>query len=301
MENLVHRPVMVDACLEWLVTGDASGVVLDLTAGGGGHADAGLARFPNLRWIGIDRDPQILELARERLAKYGSRVRLIHGCWGDLEEHLEECGCTRIQGAFLDLGVSSLQLDRAERGFSFQRDADLDMRFDPSSSDPTAGEILARATEQELQRWLKEYGEERYAGRIARAIVRERRRLPLKRTSDLVRLVEQCIPPGARRGQRIHPATRTFQALRIRVNRELSDLAEVLPVLERHLAPGGRLVVLAYHSLEDRIVKEYIREGERAKTLVRLTKKPVRPAREETLRNPRSRSARLRAAERCSD
>lgn len=288
---------MVKEVLEHLVWDD-SGTYVDLTMGAGGHARAALDRFPSLRWVGFDRDAEILSIARERLTAFGDRVTLIHGRWADIERELHACGVERVAGALLDLGVSSLQLDRAERGFSFQQDGPLDMRLDQRSKDPSAAELLATAPEEEIARWLFEYGEERHARRIAREIVSERTRVPLRRTSDLVRLVERVMPYRPAGKSRIHVATRTFQGLRIRVNRELEDIEAVLPSLHGLLQHDGRLVVLAYHSLEDRIVKAFVRERVREGSLEALNAKPIEADRSERRENPRSRSAKLRAARR---
>ena len=269
-------------------------VVLDATVGLGGHAEAILERTgPSGRLIGLDRDEQALGAARRRLEKYGERAALIHGHFGELEKALDKLGAGEIQGALFDLGVSSLQLDEAGRGFSFGREGPLDMRMDPTQP-VTAAEIVNRAPEEELREMIRSYGEERWAGRIARAIVRKR---PLATTAQLAELVRGAVP-GAARHERIDPATRTFQAIRIAVNKELELLPLGLAQAVRRMSAGGRIVVLSYHSLEDRIVKVTFREQAREKILEVVTKKPLRPSEEETARNPRSRSARLRTAER---
>ena len=275
------------------------GVYLDLTTGAAGHAEAALERAPDIRWLGVDRDAEILEHARARLARFGERAELVHARWSDLERVLDERGIERLSGALFDLGVSSFQLDVPERGFAFSHDGPLDMRFDATGNDPTAADLLRTASQEQLVSWIRTYGEERFAGRIARAIVEARRRTPLRRTGELARVVEEVVPApprGVRR--RIHPATRTFQALRIAVNRELEDFEQTLGVLQERLEDGGRLVILAYHSLEDRIAKSFLRESERAGSFRRLTKKPLRAEEEEVRRNPRSRSAKLRIGER---
>jgi 16S rRNA (cytosine1402-N4)-methyltransferase len=298
MSERVHVPVMVEECLEALLLAE-EGLYLDLTTGAGGHAEAALERSPRVRWLGVDRDAEILEIARARLARFGARVELVQSRWSELDALLDERGIATIDGALLDLGVSSLQLDRAERGFAFSHDGPLDMRLDPRGGDPTAADLLQRASQEQIESWIRTYGEERFAGRIARTIVEARRRQPLRRTGELARLVEEVVPApprGTRR--RIHPATRTFQALRIAVNGELEDLEQVLGVLRRRIAPGGRVVVLSYHSLEDRIVKRFLRDTERADEFRRVGKKPVGPSEDEIRSNPRSRSAKLRIGER---
>jgi 16S rRNA (cytosine1402-N4)-methyltransferase len=299
---VAHRPVMVTEVLEWLRP-RASGCYLDVTVGEGGHAEAILeASSPTGRLIGFDRDPTVLAVTRERLAGYGPRCLLSHGDYREMGDQLSHLGIEAVDGILIDLGLSSYQLDRPERGFSFRADGPLDMRFDPSQG-MTAAELVARCSEVELCRWLQEYGEERWARRIAGAVVRRREREPLLTTQQLASVIGQAVPPAARYG-RIHPATRTFQALRIVVNRELDDLGEALDRLVALLAPGGRLCVLTYHSLEDRVVKHRFRalaaasrDGEDAPLTV-LTRKPLRPKPEEIEANPRSRSAKLRVIER---
>lgn len=269
-------------------------VVVDATVGLGGHAEHILERIgPAGRLIGLDRDEQALGIARQRLARFGDRAALVHGHFGELEKVLEGLGVREIQGALFDLGVSSLQLEEPERGFSFAREGPLDMRMDPAQP-VTAAEIVNRAPERELREILCSYGEERWAGRIARAIVRKR---PLATTTQLAEVVRGAVPGGARHG-RIDAATRTFQAIRIAVNSEMDLLPLGLEQAVRVLGAGGRIVVLSYHSLEDRIVKLTFREQARAGVLEIITRKPLRPSSEEVARNPRSRSARLRVAKR---
>ncbi len=267
---------------------------MDATVGLGGHAEAVLERIgPAGRLIGLDRDEQALAAARRRLERFGDRVTLVHGNFGELEKVLDGLGVREIQGALLDLGLSSLQLDEPGRGFSFGREGPLDMRMDPSAP-VTAAEIVNRAPEEELREILRAYGEERWSGRIARAIARKR---PLATTAQLAEVVRGAVPGAARHG-RIDPATRTFQAIRIAVNRELELLPLGLAQAVRRLSAGGRIVVLSYHSLEDRIVKVTFRGQAREGVLEVITRKPLRPTEEEVARNPRSRSARLRVAER---
>ncbi len=299
----VHIPVLLQAVLSFLQV-RPGGVYIDGTVGGGGHAAAILkASAPDGRLLGIDRDPAALEVARERLAPYGERVSLRHGSFADLARLAE--GFSPADGILLDLGLSSLQLADPERGFSFAHDGPLDMRFDPNGGGPTAADLVNHLSLKELTDVLYRYGEEKQARRIAAAIVAAR---PIYRTSELADLIERTVG----RRERIHPATRTFQALRIAVNRELEMLEAALPQALDVLRPGGRLVVISFHSLEDRIVKQFLRResrdcicppevpvcicGHRARVRV-LTPHPVRPDGAEVMTNPRARSARLRAAE----
>lgn len=299
---VAHRPVMVTEVLAWLQP-RAGGCYLDATVGEGGHAEAMLdASGPTGRVIGFDRDPGVLAVAESRLAGYGPRCVLLHCDYREMEDRLSSLDIEKVDGILIDLGFSSYQLDQSNRGFSFRADGPLDMRFDPSQG-MTAAEVVARCSEADLSRWLQEYGEERWARRIAGAIVRRREREPLLTTQQLATLVERAVPPAARYG-RIHPATRTFQALRIVVNRELEGLGEALDRMVARLASGGRLCVLTYHSLEDRIVKHRFRalaaasrNGEDASLAV-LTRRPIRPTPEEIEANSRSRSAKLRVIER---
>lgn len=284
-----HRPVMVEEVIARLGPLDA-GLVVDGTVGAGGHARALLDAFPGIDLLGIDRDPQALDLAQVALASNLARVRLVRGNYGDLPEILDRLGLGRPVGILLDLGVSSFQLDRAERGFGFRHEeAALDMRMDPD--DPvTAADLIERSSDRELEEILRAYGEEP----AARKIVREIRRAGAIRTvGDLVRAIARAT--GGARG-RIHPATRTFQALRIAVNRELEPIERVLSRIDRVLDAGGRIAVLSYHSLEDRIVKRCFHAGEREGRLRAITRGAIRPSAEEIRANPRARSARLRAA-----
>jgi len=297
---VAHRPVMVTEVLEWLRP-RPGGCYLDATVGEGGHAEAILeASGPDGRVIGFDRDSHVLAVAGERLAGYGLRCTLVQGDYREMDERWPLLGVETVDGILLDLGLSSYQLDQPERGFSFRTDGPLDMRFDPSQG-ATAADLVARSSDEELGQWLREYGEERWARRIARAIVRHREREPLLTTQQLASVIERAVPPAARHG-RIHPATRTFQALRIVVNRELDELGDALERLIARLTSGGRLCVLTYHSLEDRIVKHRFRaiaaarEGA-ASGLTVLTKRPLRPSPEEIEANPRARSAKLRVIE----
>jgi 16S rRNA (cytosine1402-N4)-methyltransferase len=263
--------------------------VLDLTVGAGGHA-AALLESGTDRVIGVDRDPDALSAARKRLAGYGNRVQLRQGRFSDVIEIAEEGGVREAGGVLYDLGVSSMQLDRLDRGFSFRQAGPLDMRMGPEG--PSAADVVNEYPEAELERVLREHGEERFARRIAAAIVRARSRAPFQSTRELAAVVAAAVPK--RRGGP-HPARRAFQAIRIEVNRELQELAASLPRAVQLLLPGGRLVAISYHSLEDRLVKHHLREDERLEI---LTRKPVRPSAAEAAANPRARSAKLRAAER---
>jgi 16S rRNA (cytosine1402-N4)-methyltransferase len=269
---------------------------VDCTVGLGGHTRA-LLEAGATRVIGLDRDPQALALAGEALASYADRVELVHADYRTLGDVLAHRGIRTVDGALADLGLSSFQLEAPGRGFSFQRDEPLDMRMDTTRGD-TAADLIARSTEAELADAIYAYGEERFSRRIARAIVGSRRETPILTTGRLAAIVRGAVP---HRGyQRIDPATRTFQALRIWVNRELDGLDRFIETAVAHLRAGARLVVIAFHSLEDRIVKHTLRALERrADAAVHvLTKKPIVPGEDEVGRNPRARSAKLRAAER---
>lgn len=291
---MIHRPVLLKEAVDLLVLRE-DGVYIDGTVGAGGHAAEILNRLgPRGRLIGIDRDPEILEKARERLGG-DARVVLHHAAF---DEWMADAGKgePKADGLLLDLGVSSLQFDEGERGFSFQKDGPLDMRMDPTAGD-TAAEFLDRVSEKELGRILKEFGEERFARRIAREVVHVRRQESIETTARLAAIVGRAIPRGAW-PKRIHPATRTFQALRIAVNGELQRLERVLKTAPGFLKPGGRLAVISYHSLEDRLVKRSFVDGERMGVWKKITKKPVTASEAEISENPRARSAKLRVAER---
>ncbi|KWX01592.1 Ribosomal RNA small subunit methyltransferase H [Carbonactinospora thermoautotrophica] len=312
MSGPAHVPVLLERCLALLAPAlEAPGsVAVDATVGLGGHSEALLRQHPRLRLVGLDRDPEALRLAGERLGAYGERVTLVHAVYDELPDVLAGLGIDRVQGVLFDLGVSSLQLDEAGRGFAYARDAPLDMRMDPTRG-RTAAEVLNTYPVEELTRILREYGEERYARRIAEAVVRERGKEPFTTSGRLVDLVYRTIPAPARRTGG-HPAKRTFQALRIEVNAELAVLERALPAAVDALAVGGRIVVLSYHSLEDRLVKRVLTararstapEGlpvdlpEHAPELRLLTRGAEQPGPEEVAANPRAASARLRAAER---
>jgi len=302
-----HVPVLRDRVVAWLAP-TAPGLVVDATVGLGGHAAALLEAAPGLRLIGLDRDPEAIERAHQRLQTYSDRVQLIQSAFAELPVVLHSLGCPPVAAILADLGCSSLQLDSAERGFSFSRSGPLDMRM--SCSGPSAGDLVNGAAEDELVWVLREYGEERRARRVARAIVEARRRRPIGTTDELAHLVAGAVGGGS---QRIHPATRTFQALRIAVNDELGQLERFLEPAVRALQPDGRIALISFHSLEDRIVKHSLRRLAGAcvcppeapecrcnpEQLVEiLTRRAERPAADEVATNPRARSARLRVARR---
>ena len=317
-EDHGHLPVLLDRCVELLTPAltrqhaDGDGAVLiDATLGAGGHAERFLTELPGLRLIGLDRDPDALWIAGERLAQFGDRVMLVRTRYDGLEGVLAETGyrTSQIDGILFDLGVSSMQLDRTARGFSYAADAPLDMRMDPDAA-LTAADIINTYDEKTLTRVLREFGEERFASRIAARIVRRRAHRPFSSTGELVELLYQAIPAPARRTGG-HPAKRTFQALRIVVNGELDSLRDALPAALGALAPGGRIVVMAYQSLEDRIVKNQFAAATASRTppglpvelpghepeFVALTRGAQRAGPEEIEHNPRSASVRLRALE----
>ncbi|MBI4477789.1 MAG: 16S rRNA (cytosine(1402)-N(4))-methyltransferase RsmH [Acidobacteria bacterium] len=288
----VHVPVMTAEVLT-LLRPERGGFFVDCTAGLGGHMRALLQAGAD-RQLGIDRDAEALAMARERLAPWGDRVEFVHADYRDIAGVLEARGIREIDGALADLGVSSLQLE-SERGFSFQRDEPLDMRMDRGAK-LTAAEAVNTLSERELADVIYRYGEERHSRRVARRIVEARARRPVRTTFELAAIVRRAVPRGR---QRIDPATRTFQALRIWVNRELDHLDRFLRDVAERLKAGGRMVVISFHSLEDRVVKQTFRALERGPVAMRiLTKKPLRPQGAEVSANPRARSARLRAAER---
>jgi 16S rRNA (cytosine1402-N4)-methyltransferase len=289
-----HLPVMVDEAMRFLEP-QRGGTYVDCTVGLGGHTRALLEGGAD-RVIGIDRDPQALALAAEALAAYGERLRLTHADYRDLDAVLDRHGVGAVAGTLADLGVSSLQFDADGRGFSFRRDEPLDMRMDQTQG-ATAAERLAEVEETALADVIFQFGEERKSRRIARAIVGARSQAPIETTGQLAAIVRRAA--GGRGWQRIDPATRTFQALRIWVNGELDRLDEFLRRAAARLQAGGRLVVISFHSLEDRIVKHTLRALDRGEGLVRvLTGKPMLPGDDEIERNPRARSAKLRVAER---
>ncbi|MBI2885525.1 MAG: 16S rRNA (cytosine(1402)-N(4))-methyltransferase RsmH [Candidatus Omnitrophica bacterium] len=292
-----HHPVLREAVVE-LLAPQPGQVIVDCTLGLGGHALALLPRLMEAgRLIGLDADPQALDLARTRLAEFAPHVEFVHANFRDLPHTLSSLGLARVHGVLADLGMSSFQVDTPERGFSFLREGPLDMRMDPAQP-LTAQEIVSRWPERDLAELLFSQGEERWARRIARRIVESRRREPIRTTAQLAQLVAEAVPGGRGHGQRIHPATRTFQALRIAVNDELSSLEALLRALPDVLAPGGRAAIIAFHSLEDRAVKQAFQRGGREGVYRVLTRKPQRASEQEIAEHPRSRSARLRAVER---
>ncbi len=311
-----HVPVMCARIVELLgVPLRAPGAVyVDCTLGLGGHAEAVLTACPDASLIGIDRDRHALDAAAARLEPFGGRVALFQARYDELPEVLAEAGRPRVQAILADLGQSSMQIDRTERGFAYRVDAPLDMRMDDTQA-LTAAELLNTASAGELTGILRRFGEERFADRIARRIVAERAAEPFAGSARLVRVIEQSIPAAARTAGGGHPAKRTFQALRIAVNDELVALAGLLPAAIDALAPGGRLAVLAYHSGEDRLVKNALRDAatdraprglpavppELRARLVLLTRGAERPGDDEVRNNPRAASARLRAAERIDE
>ena len=275
---------------------ERGGVFIDCTVGLGGHASAMLSVGAS-RIIGLDRDPDALALARGVMAPWHERATLVHADYRTLDDVLDRLGISLVDGALADLGVSSLQFDGPGRGFSFQRDEPLDMRMDRTDGD-TAADLVKRSSEVDLADAIFRFGEERFSRRIARAIVEARREAPIETTGRLAAIVRRAIP---RRGaMRIDPATRTFQALRIWVNRELDGLDRFLEAVTQRLRQGARLVVVSFHSLEDRIVKHTFRALAQQGAITVLTKRPVVATDEEVRRNPRARSAKLRAAERFS-
>jgi 16S rRNA (cytosine1402-N4)-methyltransferase len=302
---VAHQPVLYKEIIHALQPRRGCRYI-DGTVGAGGHARGILeACGPDGQLLGLDLDPQALALSRETLAPYEGRVHLVHASYTRLEDQMASLGWDAVDGIVLDLGLSSMQLDTSERGFSFQNDAPLDMRFDPTSG-LSAAQLVNTALEADLADLLFRYGEEPRARRIARDIVRAR---PLTTTRQLAEIVEEAYPGHSR----VHPATRTFQALRIAVNDELDSVEQVLPMAVTSLKPGGRLAVISFHSLEDRIVKDYFRaqskdlvnppyeriyEVERKATLKEITRKPIVPSEEEIKDNARARSAKLRVIER---
>lgn len=309
MTAFQHLSVLPDEVIHFLQPADGK-TYLDGTLGGGGHAALILDKAPMAFLVGIDRDPAALAAAGARLASHGERAMLLHGDFADVAEHLNFLGITELDGFILDLGVSSHQLDTRERGFSFMLDAPLDMRMDTSSGQ-TAAELLTELSEAELEHIIGTYGEERWAKRIAAFIVKERAEAPITTTLRLVDIIKGAVPK-AKWDERIHPATRTFQALRIAVNTELDSLERGMRAALELLKPGGRGVIISFHSLEDRIVKHIFREYAEGCTCPRqlpicvcgrqprvkiLTTRPVMATETETDTNPRARSAKLRAIE----
>lgn len=306
MENL-HKPVMVREVLEYLEPKNG-GVYFDGTVGNGGHANAilgvtsGKGRGPKV--IGVDIDPEAVERAKSRLLPYGTRAKIYHRSYTEIEEVIKEEGLSAVDGVLLDLGVGLHQLNSEDRGFSIDRGGNLDMRYDRNLG-MSAKEVVNRLPERELFRIIKDLGEEKRARTVARDIVRAREKKPIEDSKELARIVGAALGYGGRR--RIHPATKTFMALRIYVNNELLNIEELIPIGIRLLKTGGKIVVISFHSLEDRIVKLAFRDFSRvtddgtAPLLRVLTKKPLSPDTDEIRENPRARSAKLRAAVRISD
>ncbi|MEY4067134.1 MAG: hypothetical protein RIQ44_346 [Actinomycetota bacterium] len=311
----IHAPVLLQRCLDVLAPAleGKPAVFVDGTLGLGGHSEAFLSRFPELTLIGIDRDTNALKLASERLSRFAGRTHFVHAVYNEIAEVVEELGYDGVDGILLDLGVSSMQLDEADRGFAYSYDAPLDMRMDTTRG-ITAAEVVNEYSESELARIFKEYGEERYAKPVAKAIVAARTSAPFVSSAALTALIAKVIPfiPGKSTG---HPAKRVFQALRIEVNGELEVLTETMPAAIRSLNVGGRILVLAYHSLEDRIVKQAFAKGATSSAPVdlpielpehapylRLVVKGAELASEAEIQsNPRAASVRLRAVEKIRD
>ena len=306
----IHTPVMLERCVELLAPAlDRVGAVaIDATLGMGGHTEALLTRFPGLTVIGFDRDTDALAIAKERLARFEGRVVFVHSVYDRIPDVLDERGITRVDGILFDLGVSSLQLDRAERGFAYSKDAPLDMRMN-AEDETTASDVIAEFSEQELARIFRQYGDEKLAGRYARAIVAAREIEPIRTSGRLVAILTDATP-GALQGAG-HPAKRVFQALRIEVNGELRVLDRAIPAAVAALSVGGRIVVMSYQSLEDKIVKRVLTEAatstapvglpveleEHRPSLRLLTRGAEQASTEERAQNPRSIPVRLRAAE----
>jgi 16S rRNA (cytosine1402-N4)-methyltransferase len=289
-----HRPVLTVEVLQFLAPAPGQTIV-DATVGAGGHARLVAERLgPAGRLLGLDRDPDMLTLARPCLEGYPAT--LVQANFDQLPDVLDELGIHVADGVLADLGVSSDQIDMPERGFSFQQPGPIDMRMDPAHGEP-ASALLRRLSERDLADLFWKLGEERYSRRIARRIVETRRRAPLENTEQLAELVRRCVPRPHGRRHRIDPATRVFQALRIAVNDELGALERFLAALPKRLKPGGAVVVISFHSLEDRLVKQAFRDRQYWQN---LTAKPVQPGEEEVRSNPRARSAKLRAARRLS-
>ena len=304
-----HKSVLLDECIEVLNI-RPDGIYLDGTLGGAGHSSEIVKRLTTGRLIGVDRDQVALDAAKQRLAAYLPRVTLVHSNFAELDAILDGLGIAGVDGMLFDLGVSSPQLDDALRGFSYMADAPLDMRM--NREDPlTAGEIVNRWPQEELRRILYEYGEERYAPQIAAAIVRSREKKPIETTLELVDIIRGAMPPQALR-EKQHPAKRSFQAIRIAVNDELGSVSKMMKAAIRRLNPNGRLAVITFHSLEDRIVKSEMQQAARGctcppefpvcvcgkKPQIRLvTRKPIVSSAAELEENPRARSAKLRVAE----
>ena len=310
MDGAKHVSVLLSECIENLNI-RPDGIYVDGTLGLGGHSEQIARRLSTGRLIGIDRDPSAIRRAGERLRPWEDRVTLVHGCFGDVASILEDLGIGGVDGMLFDLGVSSPQLDEAERGFSYMLEAPLDMRMD-STAPLSAYEVVNSWSEERLNRILWDYGEERYARRISAAILRARANGPIESTQQLVDVIKSAMPAAALR-EKQHPAKRSFQAIRIAVNDELGEVERMMDTAPDKLNRGGRLCVISFHSLEDRIVKNGIGRREHGcicpreapvctcgfvQTLRSVSRKPILPSEDEIERNPRSRSAKLRVAER---
>ena len=310
MAEFTHAPVLLNECIEGLDI-KPDGIYVDGTLGRAGHSSEIIKRLNGGRLIGIDRDMTAIIEAGEKLRQYGDRFTAVHGNFSRIGEILDDLGIDKVDGMLFDLGVSSPQLDDGERGFSYMTDAPLDMRMDRDQS-LTAYEIVNTWSEEELRRILFEYGEERYSPKIAAEICRRRERSPIETTTELAEIIKSAMPAKALR-EKQHPAKRTFQAIRIAVNDELGEVSDMLDTAADRLKTGGRLCVISFHSLEDRLVKNAIRRREQGctcpkdfpvcvcgfvQTLKSVTRKPITPTEEELETNPRSRSAKLRIAQR---
>ncbi|WP_457567183.1 16S rRNA (cytosine(1402)-N(4))-methyltransferase RsmH [Desulfurobacterium sp.] len=291
MKDIFHPPVLLNEAIKFLKA-EEGGIFVDATLGGGGHTEAILRANPENRVIAIDRDEEAIERAIKRLERFGDRLSVYHANFAQIGVVLEREGISSVDGVLFDLGVSHFQL-RGERGFSFWKDDPLDMRMDRNQK-LTAAEVVNKLSEKELADIIFRYGEERFSRRIARAIVNSRKKKPIETTLELARIVESAIPGKVRAGKRKHPATKTFQAIRIYVNKELESIELAIPEAIEKLSFGGRIVVITFHSLEDRIVKTIFRDRQDLKI---LTRKPVVPSDGEVAANPAARSAKLRAAE----
>ncbi len=284
----VHVSVLLNEVVDGLDSLQSGGLVVDCTVGGGGHSEALLLKYPSISIVGIDRDENALKIARERLEGYGARVRLFESRFHEIDSLLDNIGIDKVNAVFADLGMSSFQIDDEDRGFSFKSDSPLDMRMGLNQT--SAQDVVNTYSEKDLARVIYEYGEERFSRRIARKIVEER---PVGTTGRLVDIIIRSIPGPARKRWK-DTVARVFQSIRIEVNEELFGLSRLLEVGKERLAPGGRMAVISFHSLEDRLVKHaFLEDGFR-----RMTKKPIVPSEEERSENPRSRSAKLRIAER---
>ncbi|OHB47432.1 MAG: 16S rRNA (cytosine(1402)-N(4))-methyltransferase [Planctomycetes bacterium GWF2_39_10] len=292
--DLLHKPVMVEEVLDYL-NPQTGQVIIDCTVGGGGHASKIMSKIkPNGLLIGIDKDMEILQIAKQHISEIGNIFKLYHADYSEIDEVLRQAGTDKVNGVLLDLGTSSLQFDQAERGFSFSKEGPLDMRMDRSQG-ITAKDLVHRLSEQKLEELFSKYGEERWSRRIARAILKEENDTGITSTRQLANIIERAVPRGK---SKIHPATRVFQALRIAVNKELESLEVFLNKIHNYMTVGARIVVISFHSLEDRIVKNKFSERAKQNIFQILTKKPITPGEAEIERNIRCRSAKLRAAER---